>query len=667
LHFVQPNPEMMLEETPFYVNSELKEWKSAGHPRRAAVSAFGVGGTNAHVILEEAPEVGGEGSARRQQLLLLSARSSQALERATENLVAHLRQHPELELGDVAYTLQTGRKSFAQRRFVLCHSVAEGMAALEQKARGKVFSGEQERQDRPVVFLFPGQGSQYAGMGRSLYEEEKIYRQELDRCAEILRGELNLDVRELLCGSQADDGPEGQRWEETWLVQPALFAVEYALAQTWMSWGVEPEAMMGHSLGEYVAACVAGVFTVEEGLRLVARRGRLMQEMERGAMVAVGVEESEAAALAEGGLALAAVNGPQQCVLSGRREAVGELEERLARDGISYRRLKTSHAFHSEMMEPMLERFRAEVEKVELQAPQRRYISNLTGRWIMPEEATQVEYWVGQLRHTVRFAQGMSELLQDPQRIFLETGPGQALIRVARQQARGPVARVFLNSFCVPETQDSGMGQVLGQLWLAGAMINWNRFHAGDGRRRVALPTYPFERQRYWIEPEPEASEMAVPARTAAGISPQNGNGHEIATPGLGQPHASSQAQLLHDRPPLKNAYAPPGTAVEKTIAELCQQALGIREVGVEDNFFELGGDSLTALRVIADVRKQFSVEIPIVSIYEKLTIRGLAQLITAGLTTEPETQIPGENLRAERMERRREYRRKELSKRKAN
>jgi phthiocerol/phenolphthiocerol synthesis type-I polyketide synthase E len=515
LHFRKANPEMMLEESPFYVNSELKEWKSNGHPRRAGVSAFGVGGTNAHVVLEEAPEQRRESGRGKRQLLPVSARSRPALERATEKLVEHLKRHPGLELGDVAYTLQVGRKSFAHRRFVVCESVGEVVETLERRESGKVFTGEQERQGRPVVFLFPGQGSQYAGMGRGLYEEGGMFREEMDRCAEILQEEMKIDIREVVFGGR------GEELEETRLVQPGLFAVEYALARTWMSWGVEPEAMMGHSLGEYVAACVAGVFSVEEGLRLVARRGRMMQEMEGGAMIAVGVEESEAQGLAAGGeLSVAAVNGPQQCVLSGRKEAVEEMERRLAGEGITWRRLKTSHAFHSGMMDPMLKEYGEEVKKVRMREPERRYVSNVTGNWIGKEEARSAEYWVQHVRQGVRFGEGVKELLADPQRIFLEVGPGQALVRLVKANSAKMHAAVTVHSMPSTAQEDLEAECLLrgvGNIWLSGGSPEWEKLHAQEDYHRVPLPTYPFEGERFWIDPVPEAQ-----ARSQASFSGKN-------------------------------------------------------------------------------------------------------------------------------------------------
>jgi acyl transferase domain-containing protein len=470
---------------------------------------------------------------------------------------------------------------------------------------------------------------------------------------------MKVDIREVVFGS---GGKEGEELEETRLVQPGLFAVEYALARTWMSWGVEPEAMIGHSLGEYVAACVAGVFSVEEGLRLVARRGRMMQELEGGAMIAVGVEESEAKALAGSELSVAAVNGPQQCVLSGRKEAVEEMERRLAGEGITWRRLKTSHAFHSGMMEPMLKEFEEEVKRVGLREPERRYVSNVTGSWMGKEEARSAEYWVKHVRQGVRFGEGVKELLGDPQRIFLEVGPGQTLVRAAKQQARGTPARIFLSSFATPEASDSLMIQTLGELWLAGAAIDWNKFHDGDRRGRVSLPTYPFERQRYWIEPERHVPETIVTYSSSAVAAAGSGDGYAVTVDVL--PNGcddSAPTPSLHERPQLKNAYVPPATDLEKSIAELCRRALGIKDVGIDDNFFELGGDSLTALRVAADVKAEYGIEIPVVSIYENLTIRELAVALSNGKPLEAKEETVDN--RSERMARRRQHQRTELLK----
>jgi acyl transferase domain-containing protein len=389
-----------------------------------------------------------------------------------------------------------------------------------------------------------------------------------------------------------------------------------------------------------------------------------MQALGAGTMIAVGVEESEAAVLAGGELSVAAVNGPQQCVLSGATEAVGKLEEFLTAEGISHRRLKTSHAFHSKMLDPMIDGFREEIRSIELKEPQRRYLSNVTGSWITRELATDPEYWLRQIRHTVRFSQGLQELLLDPRRIFLEVGPGQTLTRMVRQQVKGATSNVLSSTFS-GEMQDSGMEVALGNLWLAGALIDWSRFHARNRCRRVSLPRYPFQRQRYWIEPEVRLVGSSQSAYTPAEPARHSEQDHETNTSAISQSDGSLDGQAtLHDRPLLRNPYVAPTTSEERTIAQLCQEALGIKEVGVDDNFFELGGDSLTALRVVADVKKHFGVEIPAISIYESLTIRGLAQLIVARADPEQDAEpASATQQRLSRMERRRHRLQRESNK----
>ena len=354
LHFESLNPEIDFENTPFHVISKLTEWESLHGPRRAGVSAFGVGGTNAHVVLEEAPEIKSEAGSRQWHLLMLSARSESALQKSTDNLAAYLGQGQEGEIADVAYTLQVGRRRFPYRRFVLCSDFRGACEALQTLDPERVHTARVEQQDRPVAFLFPGQGSQYVGMGKRLYETEPVFQATVERCSELLKPELGLDLREVLYPGDDKRQASADLLNQTWVTQPALFVVEYALARLLTSWGVRLEAMIGHSIGEYVAACLAEVFRLEEALKLVAVRGRLMQSLPRGAMLAAGISEAEAEALIGEQISLAAVNGPMQCVLSGEESAITELEQHLQFDGVTCRRLQTSHAFHSHMVEPVL-------------------------------------------------------------------------------------------------------------------------------------------------------------------------------------------------------------------------------------------------------------------------------------------------------------------------
>ncbi|WP_447980425.1 SDR family NAD(P)-dependent oxidoreductase [Candidatus Nitrospira bockiana] len=503
LHFTRANPQIDFENSPFYVNTTLSEWETAGTPRRAGVSSFGLGGTNAHVVLEEAPPVETQPSARPWHLLVLSAKTSSALEVATDNLVSHLKRRPEAELADVASTLQLGRKAFGHRRVVACGDVRDAVQALERRAPDRVATGSGAVGERPVAFLFSGQGSQFPNMGRELYETEPHFRDEVDRCAERLRSHVGLDLREMLYPAPKDLEAAHARLTQTALTQPALFTIEYALAKLWMAWGVRPQAMIGHSIGEYVAACLAGVFSLEDALALVAARGRLMQQVPSGAMLAVTASESDIASSLTEALSLAAVNAPAQCVVSGPLEAVERLEHTLAARRIECRRLRTSHAFHSSMMDPIIGSFGDCVARIALHAPRIPYVSNVSGTWITEAEATNPQYWAAHLRRTVRFSDGLAAIRRRADHLLLEIGPGQTLAALARQTAESD-APIFCS---LPRRRDQDergaqsafLLTTLGRLWLHGASVDWRGLHAGERRRRVPLPTYPFERQSYWV------------------------------------------------------------------------------------------------------------------------------------------------------------------------
>jgi len=508
LHFEEPNPKIDFANSPFYVNAERSEWKKGKTPRRAGVSSFGIGGSNAHVILEEAPTVEASEPGRAHQLLVLSAKTSSALESATANLVAHLKQHPDLNLADVAYTLQVGRRAFNHRRIVVCETIEDAVKALETPDLPQVLTHFQEPCHRSVVFMFPGQGSQYVNMGWELYQAEPIFREQVDRCCELLKPHLGLDLRQVLYPSKEQAQAAAQHLKQTEITQPALFVLEYALAQLWMAWGVHPKAAIGHSIGEYVAACLADVFSLEEALELVVFRGRLMQQLPAGAMLSVSLPEQEVQPVLTGHLALAASNAPSACVVSGISEAIDALQTKLTQQGIGCRRLHTSHAFHSQMMNPILEQFKERVRKVNLKVPTIPFVSNLTGAWITPGEATDPSYWAQHLRQTVRFSQGMAQLGQESNRILLEVGPGRTLSTFARQHQFDDL--VVLASLRHPQDSQSDVAFLLnnlGRLWLAGVQVDWSGFYGQEYRHRLPLPTYAFERQRYWIEPQAKAGD----------------------------------------------------------------------------------------------------------------------------------------------------------------
>ena len=505
INFAAPNPAIDFAETPFYVNSKLTPWETPGLPRRAAVSSFGVGGTNAHVILEEAPKGSSSSASRPWQLLPLSARTATALETSTQNLLTWLREYEEANLPDASYTLSVGRTVFRHRRILVCSDRDDAVQALEAPERVRLLTAvdTEEPRDRPVVFLFPGQGSQYLRQAQGLYENEPVFQKHFDDCARALKPHLGVELAEVLYPATTDDAEAAARIEQTALAQPILFVTEYALAKLWMHWGVKPAAMLGHSLGEYVAACLAGVFSVADALRLIAVRGRLMQQQPAGSMIAVALPEAELAQLLPADISLAAVNDPNSTVVSGSFEAMTEFTNELTHRDIGFRHLHTSHAFHSKMMEPVLEAFARELRQVRLQAAEIPFISSLTGTWITAEQATDVNYWTRQLREPVRFSRGLRELLQETERVVVEVGPGRTLTTLGTRHVEGR-GRILVSSMrhAKEATPDTAIIlESLGRLWLAGVKIDWQRFYEHERRNRVPLQPYPFERQRFWIEP----------------------------------------------------------------------------------------------------------------------------------------------------------------------
>jgi acyl transferase domain-containing protein len=614
LHFVQPNPRIDFAHSPFYVQTTLAEWRVDTPPRRAGVSSFGMGGTNAHAVLEEAPPRQTSGASRPWKLLVLSAKTRMALERATTNLVAHFKQTPHLNLADAAYTLQVGRKRFSHRRILVCQDLDDAVTALARLHSPRVVTHYEEHTDRPVAFMFPGQGAQYVHMGSDLYQGEPTFREQVDHCAALLRPHLQTDVREVLYPPAESIATATLLMQQTAITQPALFVIEYALAQLWMAWGVHPTAMIGHSIGEYVAACLAGVFSLEEALALLAARGRLMQHLPGGAMLAVLLPQQDIQPLLGDRLSLAAVNAPFLCVVSGPTDAIEDLERALAEKGSHYRRLHTSYAFHSEMMEPILEPFAAHVSAINLQPPKIPYLSNLTGTWITAAEATSPRYWARHLRHTVRFAEGLQALLQAPHGILLEVGPGQTLSALAQRQRDKAAGQVVHSSLRRAPDQGSEMAfllHTLGQLWLTGIAVNWSGFSTRERRQRIPLPTYPFERQRYWIAAPKRAGD--VDTQPAPEVDHQ-------ARPATDQAHAE-----------LEEAFVAPRSTAESLIAEIWQEVLGVERVSVYDDFFHLGGHSLLATQIIARLRTALQVELPVRSLFETPTVAGLAEHIRQG------------------------------------
>ncbi|MCV6584845.1 MAG: SDR family oxidoreductase, partial [Marinibacterium sp.] len=519
-HFMLPAPGIDFPASPFFVNRDALHLGDTGQPRRAGVSSFGVGGTNAHILIEEPPRRAPSGPApRRQSLVVLSARSAAALDRLSMAQARQIMGADGRGLADIAYSTQTSRTRFDHRRYVLADGSNPAGAALA------LLSGNPERQrsiratgqDRPVIFMFSGQGSQYPDMGRGLYEVEPVYRRAFDRCCRAVRGAVGLDLRPVVFPPEATRDDAADRLKQTEITQPALFAVEYAMARLWMSWGVQPAALIGHSIGEYVAAALAGVMSLGDAARLVAQRGALMASCDPGTMLAVPRPERDLRPILPDDIAVAAVNAPGMTVLAGPAPSIDALAEQLGAGGVAVTRLRTSHAFHSAMMDPILDPFLRAFDGVRLRAPRIDILSNLTGQVLTARAARDPAYWALHLRSAVRFADCIRHGLSWPEALFLEVGPGRSLTGLAGLQAGGDshvaIASMDSRSGQVPEADL--MMDALGQLWAHGARIDWQTHYKGQIRARTALPPYPFERDSYWVGGSEDPSIDAAAARKA--------------------------------------------------------------------------------------------------------------------------------------------------------
>lgn len=633
LNFSHPNPQIDFSNSPFFVNDQLRAWETNGEPRRAGVSSFGLGGTNAHVILQEAPPrsdaSGAHNRVRRYRLLPWSARTPQAFEQATNNLRAYLSNEGP-DLSDVAYTLQSGRQRFAQRGVLVATSRDDALQVIESADRGRLIKQtDPANVTRQVTFMFPGGGAQYIDMGRDLYKHEAIFRDAVDHCLAIFDGAGDgAGLKELLypsAGSQVRTA-ESERPSRA---LPLLFSVEYALAQMWMQWGLQPTAMLGHSMGEYTAACVAGVISLEQACRIVVERGRLFEKLAPGSMLSVPLPSLDARLELDTTLSVAAINRPGACVVAGPENSIDALQASLDRQDIECARVHISVAAHSQMVEPILEEFRSFLSGIDFQTPQIPYISNVSGTWITPEEATDPNYWVQHLRQTVRFADGLETLFEDSDRIVLEVGPGQTLSAFARQHPAKRDGHFVIPSMRHPREEAADDAFVLGSLgraWLAGASVDWESFNCDEARQRVPLPTYPFERVRYWVDAAPTAADSEF-----ASIAPQ----------------ADSPAQTLpaseSGEGTVGESLTDPTSRKDRIMMQLAtelQDLTGFDAAHLDPHatFLELGFDSLLLTQANNAFRKRFGVRVTFRQLFDETpTLAELAEHIDNAL---PDDQV---------------------------
>ena len=515
LGFEAPNPAIAFDGSPFRVNDRLHDWPAGPTPRRAAINALGVGGTNAHAVLEEAPaRPASEESDWPFQALCISGRTRAALDANTAALAAHLRAHPEQPLADIAHTLKNGRRGFEKRRVVVAETHAEAADLLEAADTRRVFTHDRLGEDPEVVFMFPGGGAQYAGMARDLYETEPTFAEWMDRGLDHLAPQLDYDIRAIWLPEAEGMEAANARLQTPSVQLPLIAIVEYALAQLWMSWGVRPAAMVGHSMGENVAACLAGVMSFENLIDLVLLRGRLFDEVPTGGMLSISAPLDRIEPLLGDDLDIASINAPELIAVSGPQTALDAMQQRLAEVGIDCQRIAIDIAAHSRMLEPILDRYHAFLAGLDLQAPQLPFVSNFTGEPIAAEQATDPDYWVAQLRNTVRFADCMTTLSAPRKRVFLEVGPGKALSALA-QMCEGVAPGQVMSTLRHPGHEvmdDLYFMSVIGRLWACGVEADWSQIWGEARRNRVVLPTYRFQRARYFIEPGKVAETAKTPA-----------------------------------------------------------------------------------------------------------------------------------------------------------
>ena len=602
LNITTPNPQIDFHSSPFRVSDRLSEWPVELAPRRAAVSSFGLGGTNAHVVLEQAPAPAPPSpSIREHHLFVLSARTDEAVAHATRNLATHLERHPELEPADVAYTLAVGRRHHGRRRAVVARDAGDAARALTASSSRPVHD---VAGDRPVVFMFPGGGVQHVGMARRLHATEPEFQRWFDRCAELMASRSGSDLCSLVYGEHTTD-----------LVRPVdalptLFATEYATARLLESLGVRPDLMIGHSLGEYTAACLADVMSLEDAVALVALRGELFETLPPGAMLAVQLSVSALEQQLGDDLSIAAINRPELCIVAGAEHAVDELERRLAQEGIEARRLHIGVAAHSHLVEPILDRFGEFASTIDFSEPSVPYISNLTGKVIDSDEICKPEYWVAHLRNTVRFDEGLAAALAGESKVVVEVGPGQILSGFARQHVGRVDGQVVVATLPHPsETtpDDAFFLDAVGKLWAAGVPVDLAALHAGEERRRVPLPTYPFDRTRYWIEPGTAPTSSVPQPDLAAPEPPRTGSGATRSTDG--------EPASRRDR-------------IRARVLGVFSELSGLAEAEIDPfaTFLELGFDSLFMTQATAAVGSTFGTRISFRQLFEEApTIDALA------------------------------------------
>lgn len=599
LHYNRANPAINFKSSPFYVNTTHQPWEVENHPLRAGVSSFGIGGTNAHLILEEAPfsedneqHLLSARENRVEELIIHSARTPDAVETMIHNMNQFIKNHPDLDRQNAAYTLQVGRKEYPYRSILLWHTDGQLQSIHQRKINDS----------SALVFMFPGQGSQYKKMAAGLYEEVPLFRAIMDDCLSVLATVDSIDLKSIMLGTYL----EGIDLQNTSIAQPFLFTIEYALAKCFIQLGIHPAAMIGHSLGEYTAACLSGVLTLQDAMRLVCARGQLMQQSPVGQMISILATEAEIRPLLSESVFISAMNSSTSCTVAGTPDDMQDFLKRLDEAGYAYKLLAVNHGFHTPLMESMIEPFAKVISTCTFNIPTIPYISNVTGTWITSEQAQNPSYWLDHLLQPVQFEKGLQTLLDHNDYTWLEMGPGKALSQFLRQHI---ATSESLNVYSLMRreqestTDRSVFLKALGQCWLIGQCIDWKLLH-DEHAGRISLPLYPFENKRCWFEPHIDQQES------------------------LSYSHKDAE-EVSDSRAYLSSTYEPAQDQIQQNLVNIWEQILGVHPIGIKDDFFELGGHSLLATQIISRLRNLLpDIDIQFDRLFAYPTIEGISEQI---------------------------------------
>ena len=603
INFDEPNPAIDFKNSPFYVNTILKKWESEdGSPLLAGVTSLGMGGTNAHVILQEAPVIEKPEVEDQWPLLIsYSAKKESALDDYSAKLAEFLKTNPNTSLPNVAYTLQTGRKEFPYKRFLIAENRDDAITKLEKLPAASVKTFSDHADDREVVFLFPGQAAQYVNMGLDLYKNNSVFRSYLDTCAELLQPILNVDIRDIIFPESGDEEKATEQLQNTVYTQPTIFSIEYSLAMLWMDLGIKPVAVLGHSMGEFTAACVAGVFDLETGLKLIAKRGSIMQELELGSMLTVMLPPSEVEEYLNDRLSISVINTPSSCVISGDTEAIEAIKKVFDEKDVYTRLLETSHAFHSHMMDPVLEEYRDFVSTMTFSPATIPVVSTMKGDWASPDELRNPDHWVANIRQPVQFADAVEKLFDRRDWILMEVGPRNTLTTLAKQHPEISPDQVVVQTMRHPkQPQDDNIFTMaaLGRLWSCGYQVEWERVYKDNPVHKIPIPTYAFQRTRCWIDPEISGSNF--------------------------HPKTADHEQTINE---LDNNSSGERNVIEE-LTTIWEEFLGVEDIKKDDNFFDLGGNSLVAVQLFDELKRKLGVRLPLSALFKAPTIEQFAELI---------------------------------------